>query len=444
MQPATITPGGQPKKRSRIYYGWWVALAVAMAQFTQSAGIFPVLGVLIKPMTEEFGWSRTTFTAATSIGTLIGGLAGPLIGPYVDRVGGRRILLVAFSVLGATSILQAFIVDLWQFYAIQITSRFLVLGVISLSIQIILPKWFVLKRARAIAISGLGGRFGNAITPLYVQFLVSTYNWRVGTIASGIVTLAITLLPIALFVRRQPEDMGLLPDGVTHEEKARLEAEAATSGKKTEPEVNFSIRQVMRMPAFYYLVGSNLLGMIVGPALNLHMIPYFTDKGLSPAVAVSATTVLFVTGAIGSMVFGFLAERFGVKRVLMINYVLTGLVFVFLLMVNSPPAAMAWAVFSGVVQGGGLTLNQVMFPDYFGRESLGAIRGWTNPLFLTANAAGPLIAAMAYDASGSYFFIFALFGLFRLGSALFVLLAKPPVGSPAEIAERRQGRAGVA
>jgi len=418
-----------------------IAGLVALCHFAESAEIFPVLGVLLKPMTEEFGWSRTTFTAATSIGTLAGGLAGPLVGPYVDKFGSRNILLVSFTLLGATMIGMAFITELWQFYVIQITGRFLALGVISLSLQIIIPKWFVAKRARAIAISGLGGRLGNSITPIYVAFLVSVYDWRVATVTTGVVMLAMTLLPIALFMKRQPEDMGLLPDGMSHEEKARRDAAATAAGRPVVDEISLTLRQVSRMSPFYFLLGAQLVGNFANPALNLHMIPYFTDQGLSSAVAVTATTTLFLSGAVGSLLFGLLAERMGIKAVITLNYVLTGAGFGLLLLVDTPLTAVLWGAFMGTVQGGGQTLNQVMFPDYFGRGSLGAIRGAITPLTLGANAAGPLAAAIAFDVTGSYFAIFAAFGVVRVASAFLVVIARPPAGSAADQAQRRRALA---
>jgi len=434
-------PSAAKTGRPRFFYGWVIAGVVAICQFSQSAEIFPVLGVLIKPMTEEFGWSRTTFTAATSIGTLAGGFAGPLVGPYVDRFGARNILLVAFTLLGGTMVGMAFITELWQFYLIQIAGRFLALGVISLSLQIIIPKWFVAKRARAIALSGLGGRLGNSITPIYVAFLVSVYDWRVATVTTGVVMLAMTLLPIALFMKRQPEDIGLLPDGITPEEKEQAEAAARAAGRPLVDEISLSLKQVSRMPAFHLLLGAQLVGNFVNPALNLHMIPYFTDQGLSSAVAVTATTTLFLAGALGALLFGLLSERFGIKAVLTLNYVLTGAGVGLLLLVSTPLAAVLWGAFMGTVQGGGQTLNQVMFPDYFGRGSLGAIRGAITPLTLGANAAGPLAAAIAFDLTGSYFAIFAAFGVFRVASAFLVVIARAPAGSAADQAQRRRAQA---
>ena len=433
-----------PKKRFHVYYGWIIVGIVALATMTESAEIYPVIAVLMKPMIEEFGWSRTTFTAATSVGSFLGGLSGPIVGPYVDRYGSRKILLIAYTLLGAMMITQAFIHEVWQWYAVQIVSRTLAQGVIGLSTAVIIPNWFVKKRARAIALSGFGGRVGNSFTPIYVQAIISAYTWRMATATTGFVIFALALLPIALFLKRRPEDIGLLPDGVTPEEAEKSRAESkdgSGAGKgKVAGDVSFSVRQVVRMPSFYMLMGASVTSTLVGPAMNLHMVPYFTDKGLSPQVAVLVTTTLFMTSAVGTLLGALLAEKFGIKNVTVLDGFFMGLWFLFLLTVHDPLTGFIWAVTQGLLQGASQTVRQVIFADYYGRESLGAIRGILHPVNLTANAIGPLAAAMAYDLLGNYFAIFLVFGLMRILSGLMIYYAKPPPGSAAAVAGTGLGK----
>ena len=102
----------------RLYYGWVIVAVVALAGFTQTAESFPVLGVFLKPITEEFGWSRSLYTGAMTIGTVLGGALALGIGPLLDRYGGRWALVVAFTILGAIWVLMAAIQTLWQFYVL--------------------------------------------------------------------------------------------------------------------------------------------------------------------------------------------------------------------------------------------------------------------------------------------------------------------------------------
>ena len=439
-----MTNAPNTRQGPRFYYGWIIVGVFALCHFTQSAEIYPVLSVLLKPMTAEFGWSRTTFTAATSIGTLVGGLAGPIVGPSVDRWGAKWILMVSFAILGTLMILQGGIQEAWHFYVIQILSRMISQGIISLALQIMIPNWFVKRRARAIAIGSLGGRLGNSVTPIYVQALISSYTWRVATVTTGMVMLAITLLPIALFVKRRPEDIGLLPDGDKPVEEAR--PEVVREGRDDGPldteqvqaqastvagDVSYPLREVLKMSSFYMLLGATVTSTLVGPAMNLHMIPYFTDRGISPEVAVLVITTLFLTSALGSLIGAFFAERFGIKNVMVADGILMGLWLVFLLPVRSPVMAFTWAGTQGILQGASMVIRQVLFADYYGRSSLGAIRGMINPLQLASNAAGPTAAAIVFDRTGSYTTIFLFFGFMRIISGLMVFWATPPLGSAA-------------
>ena len=145
-------------RKSAFYYGWVIVAVVALANFSRSAETFPVLGVFLKPMTEEFGWSRSAFSGAMTIGTLLGGFVAVGVGPLIDRFSPRWTVAIGLFVVGGTLVLLAGITSLWQFYALEIIGRMVTMGIVGLAVQVIIPKWFIAKRGRAVAISGLGGR----------------------------------------------------------------------------------------------------------------------------------------------------------------------------------------------------------------------------------------------------------------------------------------------
>ena len=99
--------------KPRFFYGWVIVVVVSLGMFTTAAETFNVLTVFLKPMSEEFGWSRTTFAGAMSIGSLFGGFIALFIGPLMDRFGPRLALTIAFAVLGAVFLLTAMITTLW-------------------------------------------------------------------------------------------------------------------------------------------------------------------------------------------------------------------------------------------------------------------------------------------------------------------------------------------
>ena len=266
-------------------------------------------------MTEEFGWSRSAFSGAMTIGTLLGGFVAVGVGPLIDRFGPRWTVAIGLFVVGGTLVLLAGITSLWQFYALEIIGRMVTMGIVGLAVQVIIPKWFIAKRGRAVAISGLGGRLGNTITPLYVQALVSMGNWRLATIVAGSVIWITSVVPSIIFLRRRPEDMGLNPDGIKPEPVSEKDSEL--SGKTTSPnrkEVSLSLRDVSKLVSFYLLITAFAVSSFVATGLNLHMMPYFTDQGLEAGIAALVVAVWSASGAVGSLLFGF------AKVIFLLNY----------------------------------------------------------------------------------------------------------------------------
>jgi MFS family permease len=191
-------------------------------------------------------------------------------------------------------------------------------------------------------------------------------------------------------------------------------------------ETSFSPRQVLRLSSFFLLVFAFALGFAVGTTISLHIMPYLTDQGLTVAVAVVVVAVSSATGAAASLLLGFLAERLSVRWIMVANLLLLAISFALLQAVHSSFQAFLWGAFYGVAQGAVFTLFQVIFADYYGRESLGAIRGLVSPIQSLAQAVGPVGAALAYDNGGSYSLVFLSFSLLSLASALCVALARPP------------------
>ena len=425
----TAKPFFEKKTGSKLYYGWVIVAVVALANFSRSAESFPVLGVFLIPMTEEFGWSRSVFSGAMSIGTLLGGFIAVGTGPLIDRFGPRWTVVIGTFVIGGTLILLAFIDNLWQFYFLEIVGRMVTMGIVGLAVSVIIPKWFVRKRGRAVALSGMGFRIGNTVTPLYVQWLVTMGNWRIAAAVAGIIMWVTSLIPSALFLRRSPEDMGLLPDGDLPGKEERKISEKQTkdqSKNKIDTEISLSLKQVVRLHSFYLLVIAFTVSAFLATGLNLHMIPYFTDQGLTPGFSAAVVAVWSGSGAVGSLLFGMLAERYSTRLVMSWSFIFLAGGFALLLAVQSTSTGLIWGLYQGLVNGGMFTLQLVIFADYYGRDSLGAIRGAIQPVQLGANAMGPLAAALVYDITGSYFLVFSSFIFLSIFCGGCIFLAKPP------------------
>ena len=414
----------QPKRSPRFFYGWVLVFVVALGGFSSSTEALPVLGIFLKPVAAEFGWSRATFTSPIVLGGLLGSVAALLTGPMVDRFGARWALVGAYGVLGLSFVLMAAMQELWHYYLIQMIARSMNTGVMAVATAVIIPNWFIVRRGRALSLSNLGFPIGASVIPLYVQLLISGSGWRTAALGVGILIWAVSMAPSALFLRRRPEDMGLVPDGKPS--ATRVQDGAAPGIAAAPPDVSLTLGQALHEPAFYLLSLAGFFWWFGRGGVVLHVVSYFTDGGISANIAVAALVIHSATGAGGVLLAGFLRDRYDVRVVLTIVFVLSAAGTVLLLAVGPAWLALAWGVVYGVVQGGSVPLQRLMFADYFGRRHLGSIEGVVRAGQNVAQAAGPLAAAFAFDATESYRAIFIVFVLTNLAAAVLVAAARSP------------------
>ena len=401
---AALAGEGSPiKRKNKLFYGWVIVAVIGAAGFAMAGQFNPTIGVFIKPITEEFAWDRKTFAGANTIGTIAGGLTAVFIGPLLDRYGPRWLMTVGFVVVGGSLAALSQTSALWHFYVAVIVGRVVVQGVLNLGVQVTTPMWFVRKRGQAIALSGMGLRFGNGLTPVYAQAILAASNWRLAMLSVGIVAWVVGFLPSLLFLRRRPEDMGLRPDGDPGPPRRGPFAETGRRAPETaREERSYTLREAASTRPFYVLLAVTTLTFFVGAAVNFHLIAYLDDQGVDPSVGTLVLAAWAAFTLAGGLTTGFIADRFPVKPLLAAAYAGLAASLLLLLEVTSVPVAFMWAAAYGITFGANTTLHQLVWPVYFGRDALGAIRGVVTAFNMTSNAFGPLAAAFVFDATGSY------------------------------------------
>lgn len=417
----------ETRRKPRLYYGWVIVGVIFLTSLAATVQLNPTISVFVKPITEEFGWSRSALAGALTIGTIMGGILAAAVGPLVDRFGGRWVLVGGFLLLGGLLISLSFIHALWHFYAIAITTRMLIQGVIGITNNVAVAKWFVRQRGRAVGLASLGQRFGNGVTPYFAQAFIGAHGWRTAIVAVGLYAWGLTLIPVMGWLRRQPEDMGLRADGAPPE---RAGADSARTVARTvsahRPEVSFTLREALRAPVFYVLLVSAAFSVFAGAGINFNMQPLFTDRGLSASQGALVIAIWSLIGIPASVIAGFLAERLAGRHMLALIYLGVAGGIVLLTQVNSVNSALLFAVVHGSFFGGMVLLQNLIYADYFGRRSLGSIRGFTTPFQMAANSLGPLAGALVYDLTGGYTPILVVFTALMAVSALAMVVARPP------------------
>ena len=424
METDPITPA-PPRSGRRLYYGWVIVGTMFIVSLAQTAQYNPAMSIFLKPITEEFGWSRTTFSSAIAIGGLVGAMLAVIVGPILDRRGPRTLTFVAFLLMGMVTMALSSVSEVWHLYAIIVTNRALITGLLSIVAGVAVSKWFIRRRGRAMSFAVTGLRFGQAIVPPYTTFFVLRTGWQSAAIALGAFIWILTLIPVILLLRRQPEDMGLRPDGDLPRNGDGEAGSDQLAAFTDAGEVSFTLAQALRTPAFYLILfATSGLAFNIG-GLNFNLFPFLTDQGISEAAAAGILTTWSLISAVGSLGAGFIAERLHVRFVMAIAFAVATGGVVALIFTDDLPTALVFAFIHGLSFGALPMLMQLVWADYYGRRHQGAIRGFVTPFQVIVQAGGPIAGTLVFDLMDTYIPAFALFGAIYVVCAIAMLLAKP-------------------
>ena len=413
-------PGG-------IFYGWIVLGAGTASAFTAVVFFNPILGVFVSELHAEFGWTRAELALAITIGSVIAGLAGPLTGWAVDRWGGRWVIAGGAATLVLCLVLLARMNELWQLYALYSTGRAVSFALVASAAYIAVSNWFVRRRGLAVGLVAAGSRAGMAVLPLMVAIVISaTGSWRAGWLALAGVAAVIGVLPALLLIRRRPEDMGLRPDGDAVLVRDEADESGSTSSEGYDLSRDYTLRRALRTRAFWLIGIALAVAMFAQGAINFHQIPHLEDQGLSRTQAALVVSIFSSVGVLGGLVGGLFSARLRMRWTMVLS--LLGMAGGILLLVNAATivAALIYATVYGFFFGSNFTMVQAIYADYYGRRSLGLIRGAFQPVQLGMNAAGPFVAGLWFDRTGSYSAPFTLFAVLFLAAAAAIAFASYP------------------
>lgn len=278
-----------------FFYGWrMIAIGAAVRVL---GGGFHLYGftVFFLPLSQDLGLTRAATSLAFSLARAEGALEGPLAGYMLDRFGPRPVMLVGILFSGVGYMLLSGVNSYLTFMLVY-------LGVISLAFgagfmhapMIMANTWFIRRRALAMTlISASIGTGGALLTPI-LSMAIQTWGWRLGAFFAGVGILAIGL-PLASFVRRSPESMGLMPDGGLTGKPGNSAEPRAKDAEQRRPEVEFTPAQAIRTPAFWMFIFATMFRVAGLATMIVHFIPIMVWKGLSePRAAFLVGTLAFL------------------------------------------------------------------------------------------------------------------------------------------------------
>ena len=418
----------QQTRKPKLFYGWYVVWGMILVGAMAMALAGPTYGLFIEPMREELGFGRALFGWTQTVYLLAAAIGGLFIGRLIDRYGARVLLAVAGGVAAVVLGSLSFFHPPWWFIgAFLITGLMGIHGPASIYGAPVISKWFVRQRARALGILSMGAPFGLLIGFPAVQWVIQEHGWRTGWITLGIAGLAI-IVPVSLLVlKRQPEDIGLMPDGDPPQQRAhsgRRETLRRDSGPGARPSVPGLLARHLAFSLFTFCTTS----------MVIFRFPYFIGEGMDPTLMSVAAGTAQIWTLLGAVTMGRQVAVVGLERLLALNMLIMMACFILTLSVTSALmmfAALyiwAWAINSlGALQG-------IVYAAYFGRRHSGAVRSMalmTTMLF--AAVAGPVTGYVADNTGGFEAVWWPCVGVLIV-SALLLVTSKPPPLHPAHAA----------
>ena len=398
----------------RVFYGW-VIVAGAFAVLFLAYGNQYAFGVFFAALLGEFGWSRTGLSGVFSLYAFLYCAFGLVAGRLTDRWGPRVVISIGGVFFGVGLVGMSQVRELWHPYLLFGLVAALGMSTAYVPCNATVVKWFVRRRGLAVGVASSGASLGTFAFPPVAHLLVDALGWRWAYVVFG-VALFVTLSLVATVMKRDPELLGLAPDG----------GPRGYSVAAVESQGKWPLSRALRSTAFWMLFGIFAATWIPVFIPLVHAVPLARDLGISPLLASTVVSALGIGAIAGRLVMGGVSDLIGRKAALAISFTLQALAFAGFVAASGLASLYLVAAMFGFSYGAISTLFPAIVGDFFGREQVGALVGFLFALSGSLAALGPIGAGAIYDATGRYTLAFLLSAALNGAALLLLMLARPP------------------
>ncbi|MGY4495255.1 MFS transporter [Pseudomonas sp. TE3610] len=405
-------------KTSRMFYGWWVVMASVVGMIVSQGPVLVfTFGIFMKPLSAEFGWSRSQVSLGLTIAILTAALCTPWVGRLIDRKGARQVAVPALLLFGvgimALGLLPA---NLLVFYLAFCAVGLLSTGGTPTAYAMAVSCWFVRRRGLALGLSMAGIGVGAALMPMLAQYALAAVGWRLAYGVMGLVVVA-GAVGVGWKLQNRPADKGLNPDNLPCCEGLNM----------AQDKVGLSVGQALRSRSFWLIGTAFFLAALAINGCSVHFVPLLTDRGVPAAEAARVASIAGIALIVGRVGAGYLLDYLFAPFVTVFFFM--GPVIGILLLYSgaSGAGAMLCAALIGLGVGAEVDLIAYLIARYFGLRAFGEIYGYLFGLFCLGTAFGPLLMGIGQTVLGSYDPVLLLFaGCMVLACVLMLCVGRYP------------------
>jgi len=399
-------------KKERLFYGYTIE-ASAFVIMAMAWGANRSFGVFLEPLLNEFGWSRTTISGAFTLSMIVLGIASLVAGKLTDRIGPKKVLIACALFLGSGYLLMSRVTHIWEFYLYcGVMTGIGVSGMYSPLLSLV-ARWFVKRRALMTGILVAGPALGITVVPFLLTLFITSLGWRLSCVVLG-VTLLITIIPTALLLKRDPDDMNLRPYGDEHR-----------AGSPSLQLDGFTLGTAVRTSQFWMLGFIAFCSLFTINVYVVHIVIHAIGLGLSSTSAAMLLSLAAGISIAGRIIVGVVADRIGNKLSLILCYILAALAYLFILSGSSMMILYLAAVIFGAAGWGAATTITPLTASLFGLRAHGTILAHVLVGSTIGGATGPVLIGYVYDITGSYRYGFLITLAVIAAAMVTTLLLKP-------------------
>ncbi len=413
-----MTTEDRPKSVS-FFYGYIVVAACFIIWLVAWGTFTPSFSLFLKPVTAEFGWSRSEASVAYSLAFAVMALLGLIMGWLTDRFGPRLIVTVCGSFLGLSYLLLSQIHNLRQFQLFYGLVGGIGASTISIPVMVTVSRWFVARRGLMIGIVQAGMGCGGLLFPPLIGRLILIYGWRRTYVVLGVIAL-ISICGAGSLLVKEPAVRGESPYGAPHPMHPAPALGPAAHG---------SAARFFCSAPFWIMTGLFCTFGFCRSAFLSHIVAHVQDLGFSLTQGANIVAVIIGTSILGRVGMGRLSDGMGGRMAMAASFSLTTFALVVGLLAGSLPALYAFALIYGFGWGNQAVLRFSLTARVFGLTTLGLISGILGLAESGAAVFGTYYAGYLYDLTGSYTLLFETGIAVSLAGILFAALIKDPAAS---------------
>jgi MFS family permease len=411
--------------RRNIHYGW-VMVGVTFLTALITAGTVGAPGVFIVPLQHEFGWTTAEISSALSIRFILFGLMAPFAAALLNRYGLRNITLLAQLVVVSALIVSLAMTKVWQLMLLWGVVIGIGTGMTALVLgATVATRWFVGRRGLVVGILTASVATGQLVFLPLLAHLTDRFGWRIA-LALICVMLLVSASAVLLLMRDRPSDLGLRPFGDTGTEPLPLPPPntapimAAALG---------TLRDASKTRVFWILFGTFFIcGASTNGLVQVHLIPMCLDFGIPQVQAASLLAAMGVFDFFGTIMSGWLSDRYDNRWLLFWYYGLRGLSLVFLPFTDFSFYGLSlFAMFYGLDWIATVPPTVRLTAQRFGAERANLVFGWVFAGHQAGAATAAFGAGLSRTLLASYLPAFFVAGALCIIAALIALgISRPP------------------